>query len=182
MKTEGPWEREGVARRRVDVRRRAGGLAAVGLLALAGCADDGATPAAGADATGKGGAGSSGVLGAGAALHPCEGGRAACHTSADASAPPVCCEESDSCCRADLYGGSRSDVCWPRGKECPIACPDGTRCEDSRYCAFNAAELKYDCVNACEPQRACPATLCCGVGSQCVDGQCLLSDLVVDES
>lgn len=112
----------------------------------------------------------------------CPAERAACHTSADASEPGICCAGGEQCCTAAANGYTGGDICAPAGSTCPSVCPDGSTCNAGEMCALVPEDGTYTCVGSteCNPLYVC-GDLCCPLGSTCgEDGSCVLADLAID--
>jgi hypothetical protein len=111
----------------------------------------------------------------------CPAGRDVCHTDADPSAPGACCPSGTQCCEAQIFGYAGADVCHPEGEACPVGCPGSdVACPLYQYCQMDSASGQVGCVEECSAVARCGTNLCCPTGSQCVEGECQISDLTVD--
>ncbi|EYF08912.1 lysyl oxidase family protein [Chondromyces apiculatus] len=113
----------------------------------------------------------------------CPGGREACNAANDPDAPPVCCPEGQQCCEAQIFGYTGADLCRPSGEACPIGCPGGDiACPLHEYCQLNPQLEDYSCVMGCPLTSVCGFNLCCPLGSSCLNGECILPDLTIDQA
>ncbi|AKT42970.1 lysyl oxidase family protein [Chondromyces crocatus] len=113
----------------------------------------------------------------------CPSGREACNTSDDPSDPAACCPSGAQCCEAQIFGYSGADLCRPSNEACPIGCPGGEQaCPLHEYCQLAPSSNEYSCVMGCPLTSVCGFNLCCPTGSQCLNGECILPDLTIDQA
>jgi len=111
-------------------------------------------------------------------IDECAAGHAPCGAGVDGEA--TCCGFSQQCCASATYGyGYAHDLCAPADGPCPMGCEPGLDCGEA-YCRYDPPTDSYACTDECQGGQRCGDSVCCPLGTQCLQGGCPLPDLTVD--
>lgn len=111
----------------------------------------------------------------------CPDGRDLCHP-AGAPDDGACCPAEQQCCEASVFGYASADLCRPKDEACPIGCPGGeAACDIGQLCEIDPQVESYVCKDECAPGKLCDYNLCCPLGASCVESECPLPDLSINE-